>query len=207
MAVLTEENELLLREQASYLDELIEAGILTLMDPELFPAKERGLLILCGDGDQFDDLSSSHLSMCNPNGCHHRLCINGTPLRIAPNSPVADWPFDSDLLLKEAADAMAMKKLPHATLYPHFPCGKATLKGVSIQEQLKISRASKDALIVRFKEAGIVADVIYGFHIEHIFAPVPFKALYKVHWHAFANRMQIDSAPPHVRERFDSMST
>lgn len=130
------------------LRQLREFGVLQNVKPELISQNEGICLILCADGDRFDNIYCFHKELMRQYRSHPRIHVlagHGGALVLPPGSPL-NVNKRSENLLKDIRDVITIKGIRTFALHTHTPCGAAELVKLPIVEQIMLHKEA-DAIV------------------------------------------------------------
>jgi hypothetical protein len=192
----------LLKNDANYIKTLIEEGILSIRLREKFPGEHGTLNFVCSDGDQFLDVIDQHRELCSGRNCHHMFALNGLPLRVAYDSPVA-LGCETELYLKEAIVAFQIKNLDTICLLPHWPCGVGVGGNLTFAQQLQLCAEGKTVLRTHFEAEykGKQPLIVVNVRIDKNPLISELAGVYHFDRHHWANFTQIQQSQEHLDRR------
>ena len=132
---------------ATYIQLMLEHGILRKWEPEEFPSEDGTVLLKCADGERHRSMMRiyrEHVgSQRSRRDCHHPLQINGAPVRIAKQSRF-NKDYASDVLMEDIFGSIALKRTPTVLMLHHWPCGWAHLNGIVCPSCMRLCFTGKD---------------------------------------------------------------
>jgi hypothetical protein len=144
------------------------AGVLQNMDGNKIPDNDGTIVISCADGDRISDILEFHRKQCDSHECHHPLTLNGGPLLIPRDSPVADKEHpEGPVILKHVVGANKIKNISTIVAYGHWPCGAALASGLSLYQTLELFVKSKDNIRQFLQAREIKPSVVACFHVDY----------------------------------------
>jgi hypothetical protein len=143
-------------------------GVLKNMDGNKIPDDNGTIVISCSDGDRISDILEYHRNTCDGHHCHHPLALNGGPLLIPKDSPVADKDYpEGPVLLRHVLGANKIKKISTVVMYGHWPCGAALASGLTLHQALELVVKSKDNVRLFLQSHEIEPKVVSCFHVDY----------------------------------------
>ncbi len=142
------------------------AGVLKNMNRDCIPDERGTIIISCADGDRITDILTHHWNICDGHQCHHTFSLNGGPLLIPKDSPIAHYD-EGKILLAHILDAHKLKKITTVTAYGHWPCGAAITSHVSLTETLDLLFQAKGNTRRYLQSHGLEPSVIAFLHVDY----------------------------------------
>ncbi len=123
-------------------------AVLEEVEPHRLGVNGGVILVSCADGDQFPDIFEhlgSVLADCGSLRRVHTIALNGGPLLLHPDSPLAQH-GESPVLVAHIREASQLKNITTVALCAHGPCGKAYGGSLSLPQVIHLLKAGKQHL-------------------------------------------------------------
>ena len=120
---------------------LREAGVLQDSGTQKLDLRKGVILVHCADGDQVHDKYTHMVKAFEALGIAprtHILSLNGGALRIPANSPLNAKVQHHHVYMENIVEARTLKGIDSIQLGVHYPCGAATLAGLSVIDCLML---------------------------------------------------------------------
>ena len=124
------------------------ANVLEDIQPHRLEVDGGIILVSCSDGDQFPDVFQHMGTVLTCRGDRariHTIALNGGPLLLHPNSPLATH-GESAVLTAHIMEAARLKSISTVALVAHGPCGKAYGQNLNLAQVVDLLKSGKQHL-------------------------------------------------------------
>lgn len=153
----------------TFLNAMLELGILTAIPANLLEASQGAVFHFCGDCDHSVDKVNRFVTLLERAGSQirpHLLAINGGAIWLPYSELVSDahLPVD-EVMLSQISGSLSLKEFDHLFLEVHAPCGAARVHKMSFFDCVEFVLAGKE----RVKNLPGIRPGVKVYTLMHVF--------------------------------------